>query len=99
LPRYGATINHAVAAQDYRLALAQEFGSAWRSEQTPVPIMASEDFSYYLNKIPGAYALVGSDDGDGHDRPCHSSRYDFNDRLIGRMGRVYARLAGAPLPQ
>ncbi|HSP02806.1 MAG TPA: M20/M25/M40 family metallo-hydrolase, partial [Acidimicrobiales bacterium] len=65
----------------------------------PVPIMASEDFSYYLTEVPGAFALVGADDGQGHDASCHSPHYDFNDRLIGPVVRVYARLAGAPLPQ
>ncbi len=99
LPRYGATINHADAAASYRHALHQEFGADWHSDATPVPIMASEDFSYYLNRVPGAYALVGADDGHGHDVPCHSPRYDFNDKLIRHMGRVYARLAGAPVPQ
>jgi hippurate hydrolase len=60
--------------------------------------MASEDFSYYLKKVPGAFALIGSDDGNGHAEPCHSPRYDFNDRLIPVVTRLYARMAGAPLP-
>lgn len=98
-PRYGATINHAGAAAEYRQVLAAEFGDAWHSSDTAIPIMASEDFSYYLNKIPGAFALVGADDNNGHAAPCHSTRYDFNDSLIRHMGRVYARLAGAPLPE
>ena len=98
LPRYGATINHATAAGAYRTALAEEFGAQWQCQDTLLPIMASEDFSYYLKEIPGAYALVGADDGAGHDLPCHSPRYVFNDHLIRHMGRVYARLAGAPVP-
>lgn len=98
-PRYGATINHASAAANYRHALEAEFGASWHSRDTAMPIMASEDFSYYLNVIPGAYALVGADDNNGHAAPCHSPRYDFNDNLIRHMGRVYARLAGAPIPE
>lgn len=98
-PRYGATINHAGAAGDYRAALGAEFGDDWQCQDILLPIMASEDFSYYLNEIPGAYALVGADDGQGHDAPCHSPRYVFNDHLVRRMGRVYARLAGAPVPE
>ena len=97
-PRYGTTVNHAAEAETYRAALAAEFGADWRSEETLVPIMASEDFSYYLAEIPGAFALIGADDGQGHDFPCHSTHYDFNDALIPRIARVYARLAGAPLP-
>lgn len=97
--RYGATVNHAEEAARYRAALADEFGPDWRSKDTPIPIMASEDFSYYLKEIPGAFALIGADDGRGHDSPCHSPTYDFNDALIPRIARVYARLAGAPVPE
>lgn len=97
--RYGATVNHAEEAELYRAVLAEEFGRDWRSEDTAIPIMASEDFSYYLQEVPGAFALIGADDGKGHDSPCHSPSYDFNDALIPRMARVYTRLAGAPLPE
>jgi len=46
-----------------------------------------------------AGAPVGHGDGDGHHEPCHSPRYDFNDRLVPVVARVFARLAGAPLPR
>lgn len=97
-PRYNATINHAEEAALYRRALQDEFGADVISQSTPVPIMASEDFSYYLNEIPGAFALIGSDDGQRHNIPCHSPKYDFNDALIPHVARIYARLAGAPVP-
>ena len=96
--RYDATINDAAAAGEMRLALQDELGADWLSMDTATPIMASEDFSYYLKVRPGAFALIGSDDGQNHDEPCHSPRYDFNDRLIPVVTRLYARLAGAPLP-
>ena len=97
-PRYGATVNHPAPAAELRDALAAELGDDWRSTDTAVPIMASEDFSYYLQQVPGAFALVGADDGRGHHEPCHSARYDFNDALIPHVARVYARLAGVPVP-
>lgn len=96
--RYDATINDPTAAGEMRAALSDELGRDWLSETTATPIMASEDFSYYLKERPGAFALIGSDDGNNHDEPCHSPRYDFNDRLIPVVTRLYARLAGAPLP-
>ncbi len=96
--RYQATINHFEQSSIARAALKDSLGNDWLSSATPTPIMASEDFSYYLNEIPGAFALIGSDDGNGHDKPCHSPHYDFNDRLIPLVTRFYARLAGAPLP-
>jgi amidohydrolase len=97
-PRYGATINDPQRAEEVRAALREEFGQAWESRATLVPIMASEDFSYYLAEVPGAFALLGADDGKGHSIPCHSPRYDFNDRLIPHVARVFARVAGAPVP-
>lgn len=95
-PRYGATTNHAAEAEQMRAALAAELGPLWKST-TATPIMASEDFSYYLRAIPGAFALVGSGTGQG-DHPCHSPHYDFDDGLIPYVARVFVRLAGAPPP-
>ncbi|HLR87730.1 MAG TPA: M20/M25/M40 family metallo-hydrolase, partial [Wenzhouxiangella sp.] len=95
--RYDATVNHAAQADEYRHALKAELGEGWQDEALALPIMASEDFSYYLQEIPGAFALVGADDGKGHHHPCHSAHYDFNDRLIDSVGRIYARLAGVPV--
>lgn len=96
-PRYDATVNHEREAEVYRQALLAELGDAALDAGLKMPIMASEDFSYYLNEIPGAFALIGADDGQGHHHPCHSPEYDFNDRLIDRVGRVYARIAGIPV--
>lgn len=97
-PRYNATINHAAQAISMRRHWQQEWGEAAVNSTLPTPIMASEDFSYYLQEIPGAFALIGADDGPDHQAPCHSSNYDFNDRLIPRVARLFSRLAGAPLP-
>ncbi len=97
-PRYGPTVNHPGPAAELRAALATELGEDCLGPTTPIPVMASEDFSDYLRVVPGAFALVGADDGDGHDASCHSPRYDFNDRLIGHVARTYLHLAGAPLP-
>ena len=97
--RYDPTVNHPAEAQLMRSALIDEFGPAALEVPVRVPIMASEDFSYYLQHVPGAFALVGAGDGqERHEVPCHSSRYDFNDALIAPVARIYARLAGAPLP-
>ena len=93
-PRYQATINHADPASRVRQCWRQLYGSNAINHSLPVPIMASEDFSYYLREIPGAFALIGADDGNGHDAPCHSAHYDFNDQLIPKVVRLYAALAG-----
>lgn len=93
-PRYQATVNHAEPAAYYRAAMARVLGPTWRDTSLALPIMASEDFSYYLREVPGAFALIGADDGEGHHWSCHSPHYDFNDRLIDPVGRLFADLVG-----
>jgi len=88
--RYGATINDPTAAHKVRELLQQQLGEEFQSEHLS-PVMASEDFSYYLEKIPGAFMLVGSDNADS--TPCHNVKYDFNDRLIEPVGKLLMRLA------
>lgn len=97
-PRYEATINHPSAAQNYRSALAEEFGNDWQMSSLPIPIMASEDFSYYLNEVPGAFALIGMSKHGDFSHACHSPHYQFNDELLAPVVRLYSRLAGAPVP-
>ncbi|WP_143872760.1 N(2)-acetyl-L-2,4-diaminobutanoate deacetylase DoeB2 [Catenovulum sediminis] len=98
-PRYNATVNHAECARLMRSAWQQEFGEQALDNSTRVPIMASEDFSYYLREIPGAFALIGANDGaKQHSAPCHSPFYDFNDKLIPLVCRLFARLCGVAIP-
>lgn len=40
--------------------------------------MAGEDFSYYLHHAKGAYALLGG----GKNIPHHSSKFDFDERVL-----------------
>lgn len=95
--RYEATINHPEAASAFRQALRANLGDDWQSD-TPTPIMASEDFSYYLQQIPGAFALIGMAENDAFTAPCHSPHYQFNDRLLPQVVAIFAQLSGAPLP-
>lgn len=92
--RYGATINHSQNAQKVRNIMNEVMGEEWHSG-IMTPVMASEDFSYYLESTPGAYALIGSNDGEPkHSKACHNVEYDFNDRLIEPASKMLCRLAG-----
>ncbi len=93
-PRYNATINHSQSAAILRQTWETLFGGDGLANDIPVPIMASEDFSYYLQEIPGAFVLVGADDGPDHQAPCHSAFYDFNDRLIPKVTQLFSALVG-----
>lgn len=58
-------------------------------------VMASEDFSYMLEKRPGAYIQIGNGDGaDGGGGGCevHNPGYDFNDAALPLGASLFARL-------
>lgn len=97
-PRYAPTVNHACAAQVARDCWSSLYGAAAFVTDSPAPLMASEDFSYYLNQCPGAYAVIGA--GGAEDCPaCHSPHYDFNDQLIEKVIAWYSKLVGITSPQ
>jgi amidohydrolase len=45
------------------------------------PAMTGEDFAWYLERRPGAFAWIGNGPGDG-GRELHNSNYDFNDAIL-----------------
>jgi hippurate hydrolase len=94
---YPPTINHKAEVAFLREVMKDVVGE----ENTFVfePTMGAEDFSYFLQKVPGAYFVIGNGDGDhrtpGHGMgPCtlHNPNYDFNDELIGPGGSLWVRL-------
>jgi amidohydrolase len=55
-------------------------------------VMASEDFSYMLNRRPGAYIQIGNGDRLGGCE-VHNPGYDFNDDVLPFGASLFARLA------
>jgi amidohydrolase len=55
-------------------------------------VMASEDFSYMLDRRPGAYIQIGNGGGAGGCE-VHSPGYDFNDAALPLGASLFARLA------
>ncbi|MBC8130815.1 MAG: amidohydrolase, partial [Rhizobiaceae bacterium] len=53
------------------------------------PLMGGEDFSYMLERRPGAFIFVGNGDSAG----LHHPRYDFNDAAIPYGASYWVRLA------
>ena len=54
-------------------------------------IMASEDFSQMLERVPGAFIRIGNGDGEG-SCVVHNPGYDFNDAAIPYGSALFARL-------
>ena len=55
-------------------------------------VMASEDFSYMLNRRPGAYIQIGNGAGAGGCE-VHNPGYDFNDMALPFGASLFVRLA------
>ncbi|OWT74318.1 MULTISPECIES: M20 aminoacylase family protein [unclassified Achromobacter] len=74
---------------------------------TTIPaFMGAEDFSFFLEAVPGAYLFLGNGDG-GHRQeqyegmgPCmlHNPNYDFNDALLPVGATYWVKLVQAFLP-
>ncbi len=97
---YPPTINHPAETTFVRGVLEDLVGPA--NVQEFEPTMGAEDFSYYLQQVPGCYFLIGNGDGThragGHGLgPCtlHNPSYDFNDELIPLGGSMWVRLVEA----
>src|SRR5205823_426970 len=54
-------------------------------------VMASEDFSYMLERVPGAYIQIGNGDGEGACE-VHNPGYDFNDGALPYGASLFVRL-------
>jgi len=84
------------------VALAQAtaeklFGDhAWMTLKTPV--MGAEDFSYVLNKVPGAMAFLGATPEGGDFRTCcalHSNRMTIDESVMARGVAMHCAYAEA----
>ncbi len=92
---YPPTCNHETETALARHAAGEVMGT----EAPPQPVvMGSEDFSFFLEAKPGAYAFVGNGDGEG----CvtvHNPKYDFNDEILPVGASFFARLVENTLPR
>ena len=61
--------------------------------ENPEPVSASEDFAFFLEKVPGCYVNIGN--GVGSEGGCmvHNPGYDFNDRVLSTGASYWVRLA------
>ena len=59
----------------------------------PEPVTASEDFAFFLEKVPGCYVNIGNGTGSVGGCMVHNSGYDFNDRVLSTGATYWVRLA------
>ncbi|MGE5825474.1 MAG: M20 aminoacylase family protein [Bacteroidota bacterium] len=87
---FAPTVNDPGEAEFAARVCAELVGEA-RVERNPPLIMASEDFSFMLEKVPGCYINIGNGEGESGCE-VHNPGYDFNDRALPLGAAFFARL-------
>jgi hippurate hydrolase len=94
-PGYPVTVNDEAAARRVTEVAAAVLGHN-RVAAMPAPIMGAEDFSYVLQKVPGALAFLGACPprvDPATAPPNHSNRVVFDESAMAAGAAVYAALA------
>ncbi|WP_421992948.1 M20 aminoacylase family protein [Roseococcus sp.] len=84
---FAPTVNAPEQTDSYVAAATELVGEAKVVRGKP-PSMGSEDFSFMMEQVPGAYILVGNGEG----AMPHNPRYMFNDEAIPYGAALYARI-------
>ena len=96
---YPVTINHEREADLAAQAAAKVFAPEGIIRKRP-PIMGAEDFSYMLEKRPGAFVKLGQKAPDGKGGvPVHHPKYDFNDDAAPLGVGFFSALVEQELPR
>jgi amidohydrolase len=92
---YPVTVNDAAEVAFAEATIAELFGGE-RFLRTPFPLTGSEDFSYVLNEVPGAFVMLGAcpPDADPATAPFnHSAEAVFDDAVLADGATLLAELA------
>ena len=92
---YPVTVNDGEVGNQV-LALADELLGAGHAERMATPIMGAEDFSYVLQRVPGALAFLGACPPGvtpGEAAPNHSDRVIFDESAMQYGVALYAGFA------
>jgi amidohydrolase len=90
---YPVTVNAPEQAA-FAAEVAREVAGAERVDDDAPPSMGGEDFSFMLERRPGAYIFIGN----GESSELHTDTYDFNDAVIPVGATYWVRLAERALP-
>jgi len=92
---FAPTVNDAREAE-FAAGICAALVGAQNVDRNPPLIMASEDFSFMLEKVPGCYVNIGNGEGESGCE-VHNPAYDFNDAALPVGASFFARLVEARL--
>ncbi len=90
---YPPTVNHKDPT-DFLCQVAQDIFDPGTVKQIDHPSMGAEDFSFYLQRVPGSFFFLGLDDGRTGGFPSlHHPEFDFNDKALIQGMELFSCLA------
>ena len=92
---FSPTVNNPAEAE-FAARICGELVGQDKVERNPPLIMASEDFSFMLEQVPGCYLNIGNGLAEGGCE-VHNPAYDFNDRALPLGAAFFARAVEAKL--
>ncbi|WP_231584364.1 amidohydrolase [Paenibacillus dauci] len=91
-----AVINEESSARLVQQVAAAAFGEQVLYEEEPT--MGGEDFSFYLDEVPGSFALVGSGNADKDTQWAHHhGKFNIDEDALATGAELYAQYAWAYL--
>lgn len=89
---YPPLVNHDREVERFFHAAGRAFGTD--RVHSMKPIMAGEDFAYYLRKIPGCFMFVGAGNKEkGIVYPHHHPKFDIDESAMPQAARLLASMA------
>lgn len=91
MPFYPVTVS-----TDAEYSLMREVGVKLLGEKnvaTMQPMMGAEDFAFFLEQIPGAYMMIGSEDPNRASAGAHSSKFWINEDVLPHGAALLAAVA------
>jgi amidohydrolase len=92
VPGYPVTVNDAGFAAFAR-EVAGELLGAPALVDMPAPVMGAEDFSYLLQRVPGAIVFLGARPPGQRGEPLHSSRMVLDEEAMAQGAALHAAIA------
>ncbi|MFZ5762521.1 MAG: M20 metallopeptidase family protein [Thermodesulfobacteriota bacterium] len=89
---YPPVVNDAAASRIAREAAVAVVGEAGVIPQ-PKPSLGGEDFSFYLEKVPGCFVRFGARKEGHEEESAHSPRFDFDEGVLPIGAAFLARAA------
>ena len=89
---YPVTVNHGAFA-DFTLDTARDLLGEQSVGELPSPAMGAEDWSFVLQRVPGAMVFLGVRPAEGEPAPCHSNRMVLNEEGMAQGIAMHAAMA------